>query len=132
MNSLQTPFKDGTENCYRPETSTPSSNYIFNSRRKKMATDSPHTSPPLPEGWTRGTTPSMNQQFWVHAATNIKTYYDPRQPNPHQHGFAPIPVEGESLPEGWEVVGREVDGRKDVAFLDHNTHTSTNIDPRTV
>lgn len=89
---------------------------------------------PLPEGWTRGTTLTTNQQFWVHAATNIKTYYDPRDPIPHRDGFAPVPVEGDPLPDGWEIVGREVDVvgglRKDVVYLDHNTHSSTNVDPR--
>ncbi|PVH77507.1 hypothetical protein DL98DRAFT_534784 [Cadophora sp. DSE1049] len=101
----------------------------------------PSTDPrPLPLGWTRGTTITTNQQFWVHAATNIKTYYAPRNPSPHRDGFAAIPVEGEPLPEGWEVVGREVkldgDGnregavRRDVVYLDHNTHSSTGADPR--
>ncbi|KAH7370134.1 hypothetical protein BKA65DRAFT_487729 [Rhexocercosporidium sp. MPI-PUGE-AT-0058] len=97
-----------------------------------MSTLSPPSSTSngtLPDGWVRGNT-STNQQFWFHAATNIKTYYDPRQPNPHCGGFAPIPVEGAPLPDGWEVVGREVDGRKDVVYLDHNTHTSSNINPR--
>ncbi|MAD81516.1 MAG: hypothetical protein CL912_01005 [Deltaproteobacteria bacterium] len=32
---------------------------------------------PLPEGWNQSTTLNTNQQFWVHAISNIKTYYDP-------------------------------------------------------
>ncbi|KAH7395497.1 hypothetical protein BKA64DRAFT_708892 [Cadophora sp. MPI-SDFR-AT-0126] len=97
---------------------------------------SPTDPRPLPSGWTRGITPTTNQQFWLQTATNKKTYYDPRNPNQHRDGFAPIPVESKPLPDGWEVVGRRVklegDGgvRKDVVFLDHNRHKSTGVDPR--
>ncbi|KAL2072020.1 hypothetical protein VTL71DRAFT_11363 [Oculimacula yallundae] len=83
----------------------------------------------LMDRWVRGNT-STNLVFWTHPDTKVKTFYDPRQPNQHRDGFAAIPLEGAPLPEGWEVVGREVDGRKDVVYLDHNTHTSTNVDPR--
>lgn len=83
----------------------------------------------LYDGWENDTN-SSRQSFWTNSATKIKTYYDPRKPNPHPDGFAPIPLEGAPLPEGWEVLGRAVDGRNDVVFLDHNTHTSTVVDPR--
>jgi len=83
----------------------------------------------LYDGWEEGTN-SSRQIFWTNSATGIKTYYDPRKPNPHRDGFAAMPLEGAPLPEGWEVISRDVDGKNDLIFLDHNTHTSTPIDPR--
>ena len=95
----------------------------------KAAQPSSTSLGPLPNSWEGGTN-SLGQTFWTNSATRIKTYYDPRKPNPHPDGFAPIPLEGAPLPEGWEVLGRTVDGRNDVIFLDHNKHTSTAVDPR--
>lgn len=83
----------------------------------------------LPDGWEAGRT-STGQEFFTHAEKGLKTYYDPRLEDVHPGGFKQVPVEGEPLPEGWEVVGKEVDGKMVFAYLDHNLHTSTNEDPR--
>jgi hypothetical protein len=89
----------------------------------------PPSSAPLPEGWERiAPTPSGGLLHWVNREQRITTYYDPRLPNPHTQGFKAIPLEGPPLPSGWEIVGRESDG--EIAYLDHNMHTSTHIDPR--
>lgn len=84
---------------------------------------------PLPAGWEEGRT-AGGQAFWTKREDGIKTYYDPRRPNPHPDGFGPLEGEGGGLPEGWEVVGKVVDGRVVRSFLDHNTHTATSRDPR--
>ncbi|KUJ15905.1 uncharacterized protein LY89DRAFT_685798 [Mollisia scopiformis] len=84
---------------------------------------------PLPDGWEQGRY-STGKTFWTNSTSRIKTYYDPRKPNPHPDGFEATPVEGAPLPDGWEIISRTVDGRKHEVFLDHNTHTSTSVDPR--
>lgn len=83
----------------------------------------------LLEGWEKGTT-SSGQIFWSNSTIGIKTYYDPIKPSPHSDGFAAIPLEGSPLPEGWEILGRTQNGRNEVIFLDHNTRTSSAVDPR--
>ena len=88
----------------------------------------PRTNPrrPLPQGWERITDESGSQCF-RNDEMNLRTYYDPREPNPHRDGFASTPVDGAPLPSRWEAV-RQPGGP--LVFLDHNTHSSTTQDPR--
>ena len=90
---------------------------------------SPTDLGPLSDGWHESRDAS-GRCFWTNSAAGVKTYYDPRKPNPHPDGFAAIAIQGAPLPEGWEIIGRKLNGRSDVVFLDHATHTSTNLDPR--
>lgn len=109
--------------------SQPLNNYSTINMSSEAAPISSTSPGPLPDSWESGTDPS-GKAFWANSSTEIKTYYDPRKPNPHPDGFAAIPLEGSPLPEGWEVLGRTVSGRNDVVYLDHNAHTSTAVDPR--
>ncbi|MCJ1474109.1 hypothetical protein MMC13_002767 [Lambiella insularis] len=85
----------------------------------------PDAHDPLPEGWERFDDGGM--QCFTNEELNLRTYYDPRDPNPHLDGFAPTAVEGPPLPSRWEAV-RKPGGP--LVFLDHITHSSTTRDPR--
>jgi len=89
-------------------------------------TPRPNPSGPLPQGWERITDDSGSQCF-RNNELNLRTYYDPREPNPHPDGFVPTPVNGPPLPSRWEAVGKP---GGQLVFLDHNTHSSTTLDPR--
>ncbi len=86
----------------------------------------PNQRGPLPQGWERISDESGRQCFINHSL-NLRTYYDPREPNRHTNGFVPTPVDGPPLPAGWEAV-QQPGGP--LVFLDHNTHSSTTNDPR--
>lgn len=81
---------------------------------------------PLPQGWEQITDDSGRQCF-SNVEMNMRTYYDPREPNPHPDGFIPVSVDGPPLPSHWEAVSRPGES---LVFLDHNTHSSTMNDPR--
>ena len=88
----------------------------------------PPTSPrgPLPQGWEQVADQSGIRCF-KNNEINLRTYYDPREPNRHPDGFVPTTVDGPPLPSRWEAV-RQPGGP--LVFLDHNTHSSTIDDPR--
>lgn len=81
---------------------------------------------PLPQGWEQITDESGNQCF-RNDEMNLRSYYDPREPNRQPDNFALAPVDGLPLPSRWEAV-RQPGGP--LVFLDHNTHSSTTNDPR--
>jgi hypothetical protein len=85
-----------------------------------------HLPGSLPQGWEQVTDESGMQCF-RNGELNLRTYYDPREPNRHSNGFTPTPVDGPPLPTRWEAV-RQPGGP--LVFLDHNTHSSTTNDPR--
>ena len=88
----------------------------------------PRTDPsdPLPRGWER-ITDEAGAACYRNDEMNLRTYYDPRKPNPHPDGFVPTTVHGPPLPSRWEAI-RHPGGS--LVFLDHNTHSSTSHDPR--
>ncbi|MCJ1288224.1 hypothetical protein MMC26_007579 [Xylographa opegraphella] len=85
----------------------------------------PYPHDPLPEGWERFDDNGM--QCFKNKELNLKTYYDPRKPDCRPGGFEPTPVDGPPLPSRWEAV-RHPGGQ--LLFIDHNTHSSTSVDPR--
>jgi tetratricopeptide (TPR) repeat protein len=100
---------------------------------------------PLPPGWERREEGYTGRTYYVNRNTGIPTYYDPRR---HSRQFSFLerrigePVRSEEqdtghekiadvnkLPSGWEQRATRK-GRQ--YFVDHNTRTTTWVDPRQV
>ncbi|MCJ1310169.1 hypothetical protein MMC25_003830 [Agyrium rufum] len=81
---------------------------------------------PLPQGWIE-TTDAAGIRCYKNHDLDLRTYYDPRKPNPHGNGFVPTSVDGPPLPSNWEAVQKP---GSSLVFLDHNTRSSTRNDPR--
>eukprot|EP00118_Oscarella_pearsei_P011919 m.83875 g.83875 ORF g.83875 m.83875 type:complete len:765 (+) comp36371_c0_seq14:1239-3533(+) len=77
---------------------------------------------PLPGGYEQRTTP-QGQVYFVHTASGVSTWHDPRVPK----DFTLPEEELGELPEGWEV-RHTANGR--VYYVDHNNKTTQFTDPR--
>ncbi|KAJ8081763.1 hypothetical protein PM082_007609 [Marasmius tenuissimus] len=73
---------------------------------------------PLPQNWEQRTDPTTGETYYYNTLDYKRTQWDPRV----------ISLEEvHELPEGWEM---RIDDEQRKYFLDHNTQTTTWVDPR--
>ncbi|KAF7260075.1 hypothetical protein EG68_02487 [Paragonimus skrjabini miyazakii] len=110
----------------QPSTSSPSTTAspaaISNKNNKLNAQCKPQTfsdGRPLPVGWERRIDPTSQRIYYVNHINKITQWEDPRE-----RGMD----ETQPLPRGWE---KRYTPQGQRFFIDHNTRTTTFIDPRT-
>ncbi|THD24994.1 WW domain containing E3 ubiquitin protein ligase 2 [Fasciola hepatica] len=114
---------DATATTFSAAVSTSAPNPSFTARSKRLSlptkTQAISDGRPLPMGWERRIDPTSQRIYFVNHISKITQWEDPRE-----RGMD----ETQPLPPGWE---KRYTPQGQRFFIDHNTRTTTFIDPRT-